>query len=108
MNNHAEGSKSSSVILVQKIPDFVFKAAQEMKLELDIKNMQYSAAKTINYTKIQTEIQPKYLSFFSKLYDFQKESLTFGIKKHGRLLLADEMGVGKTIQSLAIASIYRH
>ena len=79
-----------------------------MKLQLYIKNQQYSAAKTINYTKIETEIEPKVLPFFSKLYDFQKESLTFGIKRHGRLLLADEMGVGKTIQSLAIVSIYRH
>jgi SWI/SNF-related matrix-associated actin-dependent regulator 1 of chromatin subfamily A len=48
------------------------------------------------------------LSFYNKLYDFQKESLKFGIEKHGRLLLADEMGVGKSIQSLAIASIYRY
>lgn len=70
--------------------------------------MHYSVAKTINYSKVETEIEPRVLPFYSKLYDFQKESLAFGIKRHGRLLLADEMGVGKTIQSLAIVTIYRH
>lgn len=31
------------------------------------------------------------------LYPFQREGIEFGLKKYGRLLLGDEMGVGKTI-----------
>jgi len=30
----------------------------------------------------------------------------FGIRKHGRFLLGDEMGVGKTIQALAVSSVF--
>ena len=33
--------------------------------------------------------------------------MKFGIEHHGRILLADEMGVGKTIQALALAYIYK-
>ena len=43
----------------------------------------------------------------SKLYDFQKEGIEFGIKKFGRLILGDEMGVGKTIQAIGIAYLYK-
>ena len=42
----------------------------------------------------------------SKLYDFQKQGIEFGIKNNGRCLIADEMGVGKTIQAISIAKIY--
>ena len=31
------------------------------------------------------------------LYPFQKEGIAYGIEKFGRMLLGDEMGVGKTI-----------
>ena len=31
----------------------------------------------------------------------------FGIKRFGRFLLGDEMGVGKTIQALAVACVYK-
>ena len=41
------------------------------------------------------------------LYPFQKEGVQFGLEKFGRMLLGDEMGVGKTIQAIAIAYIYR-
>ena len=41
------------------------------------------------------------------LYDFQIEGINFGIKHHCRFLLADEMGVGKTIQAISLAYIYR-
>ena len=41
------------------------------------------------------------------LYNFQKEGINFGIEKNGRLLIADEMGVGKTIQAIGIMTIYK-
>ena len=41
------------------------------------------------------------------LYGFQREGIECGIRNYGRILIADEMGVGKTIQSLAIAYMYR-
>jgi len=34
---------------------------------------------------------------FSKLYKFQKEGVEFGLSNMGRILIADEMGTGKTI-----------
>ena len=41
------------------------------------------------------------------LYEFQKEGVAFGLEKFGRMLLGDEMGVGKTIQAIGIAYLYR-
>jgi len=41
------------------------------------------------------------------LYKFQHEGIEFGIRKHGRLLIGDEMGVGKTIQALGIAYVFK-
>ncbi|XP_055837389.1 SWI/SNF-related matrix-associated actin-dependent regulator of chromatin subfamily A-like protein 1 [Episyrphus balteatus] len=49
-------------------------------------------------------IEPKLVE---KLLPFQKEGVTFGISKHGRVMIADEMGLGKTYQALAIADFYR-
>ena len=46
-------------------------------------------------------------SFRNKLYPFQIKGIECGIQHHCRLLIADEMGVGKTIQALALAKIYR-
>lgn len=43
----------------------------------------------------------------SSLYKFQKSGINFGIQRCGRLLLADEMGVGKTIQAIGISAIYK-
>lgn len=41
------------------------------------------------------------------LLPFQREGVRFGIAHRGRMLLADEMGVGKTVQAIALASCYQ-
>ena len=41
------------------------------------------------------------------LLPFQREGVRFGVQRRGRLLLADEMGVGKTVQAIALASCYQ-
>lgn len=41
-----------------------------------------------------------------KIYEFQKQGITFGISNFGRILLGDEMGVGKTLQAIGIMYIY--
>ncbi len=41
------------------------------------------------------------------LLPFQREGVRFGVQRKGRLLLADEMGVGKTVQAIALASCYQ-
>jgi len=42
------------------------------------------------------------------LYDFQKQGFAFAIRKNGRCLIADQMGLGKSIQAIAIAYYYRN
>lgn len=46
-------------------------------------------------------------SMLSNLYNFQKEGIEFAIKKGGRFLLADEMGVGKTIQAIGVSAMFQ-
>lgn len=46
-------------------------------------------------------------SMLTNLYGFQKTGIEFGIKKKGRMLLADEMGVGKTIQAIGICAVFK-
>lgn len=41
------------------------------------------------------------------LLPFQTEGVRFGLARHGRVLIADEMGVGKTVQALALAACYQ-
>ena len=45
--------------------------------------------------------------FLQCLYEFQKEGIKFGLERKGRILLADEMGVGKTVQALGISLLYK-
>ena len=33
--------------------------------------------------------------------------MRFGLAREGRVLIGDEMGVGKTVQAIALASCYR-
>jgi SNF2 family DNA or RNA helicase len=41
------------------------------------------------------------------LLPFQREGVRFGLERGGRCLIADEMGVGKTVQAIALAACYR-
>ena len=43
-----------------------------------------------------------------RLLPFQCDGVRFGLRRHGRCLIADDMGVGKTLQAIAITSAYRH
>ena len=45
--------------------------------------------------------------FLSTLYEFQKDGINFGIQRKGRFLLADEMGVGKSIQAIGVSLIFK-
>ena len=40
------------------------------------------------------------------LLPFQTAGLRFGLERCGRILLADEMGVGKTVQAIALMAAY--
>ncbi|XP_074158002.1 DNA annealing helicase and endonuclease ZRANB3 isoform X4 [Sminthopsis crassicaudata] len=44
----------------------------------------------------------------ARLLPFQKDGITFALKRDGRCMVADEMGLGKTIQAIAIAYFYKH
>ena len=62
----------------------------------------------IDYSKeIEHSIEELPNKLKKTLYDFQKEGINFGIEKNGRLLIADEMGIGKTIQAIGIMTIYK-
>ena len=41
------------------------------------------------------------------LMPFQRVGVHFALRREGKVLLADEMGVGKTVQAIAMASCYR-
>ena len=45
--------------------------------------------------------------FLSTLYQFQKDGISFGIERKGRFLLADEMGVGKSIQAIGVSLLFK-
>eukprot|EP00890_Picochlorum_soloecismus_P004235 jgi/Picsp_1/4812/NSC_02180-R1_zinc finger ran-binding domain-containing protein 3-like len=58
-----------------------------------------------NEVKERYESLPEHLR--NALLPFQKQGIEFGLKRKGRCLIADEMGVGKTVQSIALAACYK-
>lgn len=42
----------------------------------------------------------------ASLLPFQRAGVRYGLARQGRILLADEMGVGKTLQAIALAACY--
>ena len=85
----------------QKIPNFVIKALESNKPQVCKQcphNYQSEISKSLD--SLPTHI-------LSQLYNFQKEGVEFGLKHFGRVLIGDEMGIGKTVQGIAIATAYR-
>lgn len=96
---------------IKKIPRFTQKALFDFNYtKLDF----YNADIDINNNVIidYSKDKPKKLTdlpkkFYNKLYSFQKEGIQFAIDHNCRLLFADEMGVGKTIQAIALCQLYK-
>lgn len=99
---------------LENIPDYVNRYLSDIDLPLTfkIKRVDQNIKENIRLhynleNESQRSLDDLSLEFRENLYEFQKESIKFGIKKFGRLLIGDEMGVGKTIQALGLCEVYR-
>lgn len=62
--------------------------------------------KTLLYDPLDRHKSVEDNILYPKLYDFQKLTVQLAIRNYGRLLIADEMGVGKSVQGLACSLMY--
>ena len=87
----------------------IAKKCYENKTLSILKIQRKAKEEKIDYTKDNKERDVDTLpkSIKNTLYDFQIEGIKFGIEHHCRFLLADEMGVGKTIQAISLCYLYR-
>ena len=104
------------IIDLSPIPLLPLEVASKAK---DMTYIKYRETSTKNNKKVTKNITldfsndiPKSINslpnnFLQYLYEFQKEGIKFGLERKGRILLADEMGVGKTVQALGIALLYK-
>ena len=94
---------------IKKIPQIALRAYNESSYT-EIKFESKGKDVTIDYSsdddnKKSFESLPA--SFKKKVYPFQKEGIEFALGKHCRILIADEMGVGKTIQAIGLCKLYQ-
>lgn len=61
----------------------------------------------LSKAEVDARLERMPASLAKALLPFQMEGVRFGIQHGGRMLLADEMGVGKTVQAIALASCYQ-
>eukprot|EP00347_Sterkiella_histriomuscorum_P021164 403335006 len=94
-------------ICVDLIPQMVFDL-----FEFKVPFSDTSKISIVNYDyhedfdhKANIQNLPK--SLYAQLYHFQRVGVQFGIDHHGRCLIGDEMGVGKTIQAISISYLYK-
>ena len=74
----------------------------------NINNKKSSVQISLDFTKDEIKnIDSLPNNFLSVLYQFQKDGINFGIERKGRILLADEMGVGKSIQAIGISLLFK-
>ena len=74
----------------------------------NINNKKSSVQISLDFTKDEIKnIDSLPNNFLSVLYQFQKDGINFGIERKGRILLADEMGVGKSIPAIGISLLFK-
>lgn len=90
--------------IIKKCP--VCNKTAEIKSEIRMRGMIVTSY-LCGHIRARKELQPKDLDITTKdnkkPYKYQLEGAAWGIKNNARVLFADEMGVGKTIQALLIA-----
>lgn len=93
------------------IPDFVFRFREisipfcDPCMNFPDQFAQFSYIDEIQSEQFALHNLPQ--SLMTNLYDFQKKGVEYAVKRFGRVLLGDEMGIGKTIQAIAIMQLYR-
>lgn len=62
---------------------------------------------TLELDEIKVELTSRIPSdVLEKLFPYQREGIKFGVRREGRLLLADDCGLGKTMQAIGVAIYY--
>ncbi|CAK89655.1 unnamed protein product (macronuclear) [Paramecium tetraurelia] len=93
-----------SEVMIKQLPQLLQKL-QNLNMK-EIKYFDNGQLVTLKYNnQISYEQIDKTLE--DTLYEYQKDCVKQGLKFNGRILIADDMGVGKTVQSLALASMYK-
>ena len=64
-----------------------------------------------NMTPLERAVERAYArvpeSLRTRMFPFQIEGVKYGLSRGGRVLIGDQMGLGKTVQALALISCYR-
>ena len=64
-----------------------------------------------NVTPLERAVERAYArvpeSLRTRMFPFQIEGVKYGLSRGGRVLIGDQMGLGKTVQALALISCYR-
>ena len=63
-----------------------------------------------NMTALERAVERAYArvpaSLQTQMFPFQREGVKYGLSRGGRVLIGDQMGLGKTVQALALMSCY--
>ncbi|CAD8180757.1 unnamed protein product [Paramecium pentaurelia] len=91
-------------VFIKQLPQLLQKL-QNLNMK-EIKYFENGQLITLKYDNIISYEQLD-KTLHDTLYQYQRDCIKQGLKFNGRILIADDMGVGKTVQSLALASMYK-
>lgn len=98
--------------------EFFLKLSPALSSELNVNSAGYSKKELFvrknwldnhpSNAKNDENFDEESLNLNGKLLGYQRAGVSYGISKDGRFLIADECGLGKTVQALAFAAYYRN